>query len=145
MEASHLKAIAAATDQASLESAYMGGHVWCKQGGGGAEALVRLKAAYAARASLLAQLPLSDGLKDVVRRGTEMLKERLERDDAPDQLVLRAVEVGARALGMGARTENVPVQVNLAVHLEELGANLVRLLRKKRGEAIEHDENTVQG
>ena len=132
IEALYRRGIAEASDQAGLEAAYIAGHTWAKAGGG-SEALTRLKAAYAHRSTQLKVAPpLADALKDVVRRGTQMLRDRLDDDDAPDQLVLRAVEVGARALGMGARPEASPVQVNLEVHLEELGQNLVRLLRKKQ-------------
>lgn len=77
--------------------------------------------------------------KALILRSMEILAEKLNKptDDVPDQLALRTLELSTRAMGYGARPEAPVVQVNVNAHLESLGDNLTKLLRKKRAEAID--------
>lgn len=77
--------------------------------------------------------------KALVLRSLEILQEKLNRptEEIPDQLALRALELSSRAAGYGARTEQPIAVANVNVHLENLGDNLVKLLRKKKSEAID--------
>jgi len=83
---------------------------------------------------------VEDNFKGLISRSMDLLKEKLDSpaNDVSDILVLRTLEISSRALGYGARTDpNVKVEVNIGDHLEKLGGNLVRLLEKKKQEAIE--------
>lgn len=78
--------------------------------------------------------------KALVLRSQEILMEKLNRptDEVPDQLALRTLELSSRAAGYGARQETPPASaVNISVHLESMGENLTRLLRKKKLEALD--------
>jgi hypothetical protein len=84
----------------------------------------------------------------MILRSQEILMEKLSlpAHQIPDQLALRALELSSRAAGYGAKNEAPSVIVNVDTHLEALGANLERLLDKKRppidyvdvGEETEH-------
>lgn len=84
--------------------------------------------------------------KALVLRSMEILQEKLNRPSSqiPDQLALRALEVGARAAGFGARQSTTQVQVNVSQHIEAMGDNLTQLLRRRRAEAIEHLPSTLE-
>jgi predicted transcriptional regulator len=78
--------------------------------------------------------------KALVLRSQEILMEKLNRptEEIPDQLALRALELSSRAAGYGGKVEQVGgPQLNVNLHLEDLGQNLVKLLRKKKVEAID--------
>jgi hypothetical protein len=139
----HLAALAAATTKSELEAAYIAAHEYSVRAGI-PDALMQFKTLYAKRCEELAAAPpaaLRAGMETMVRRGLAIVQGRLDaadEDSVPDQLALRAIEVGARALGMGQRTEEKPtVVINMGEHLESLAQNLVQLLRKKRGETID--------
>lgn len=70
----------------------------------------------------------------MVLRSQEILMEKLAlpAHQIPDQLALRALELSSRAAGYGANKEPPASTVNVEVHLESLGANLERLLDRKR-------------
>lgn len=70
----------------------------------------------------------------MILRSQEILMEKLTlpAHQIPDQLALRALELSSRAAGYGAKDQTVAVQVNVENHLEALGANLERLLERKR-------------
>jgi hypothetical protein len=84
----------------------------------------------------------------MILRSQEILMEKLAlpAHQVPDQLALRALELSSRAAGYGAKDQAPTVVVNVDTHLEALGANLERLLDKKRppidyvdvGEETEH-------
>jgi transcriptional regulator with XRE-family HTH domain len=80
---------------------------------------------------------VKERFEGMVRRSQEILMEKLAKttEQIPDQLVLRTLEVSARALGYGARDQTIAVQVNMDNHLEDLSTRLVGLLAKKRAEA----------
>lgn len=75
--------------------------------------------------------------KGLVSRSLAIISEKLDRpaSQIPDHLALRSLELASRALGYGARPDPAPVQVNVINHLEDLGANLVQLLHRKKVEA----------
>jgi transcriptional regulator with XRE-family HTH domain len=79
---------------------------------------------------------IEDGLKGMLSRSMEVLKEKLDGPSAsiPDNLALRTLELSSRALGYGAREQTVAVQVNIDQHLEELGGRLTGLLQRKKSE-----------
>lgn len=78
---------------------------------------------------------VEERFKGLVLRSLEIIAEKLNKPShqIPDQLALRSLELASRAAGYGAK-ETVAVQVNVDNHLDELGKNLVTLLRKKKVE-----------
>jgi hypothetical protein len=80
---------------------------------------------------------VEEGLKGLVSRSMEIIKEKLKGDAAgiPDQLAIRTLELATRALGMGAKTPVVAVQVNVDSHLDHLGGRLTELLTRKKSES----------
>lgn len=79
---------------------------------------------------------VEEKFKGLVLRSLEILAEKLNKpsDQIPDQLALRALEVSSKAAGYGAREAPLVQVNNITTHLDELGDNLVRLLRKKKQE-----------
>lgn len=83
---------------------------------------------------------VQERFKALVSRSLEIIEEKLNKpsDAISEQFALRTFELGARAAGYGARIESQPApQQNVHIHLENLGDNLVRLLRKRKTEALE--------
>lgn len=80
------------------------------------------------------RLSVEERFRGMVSRSMEILMEKLSlpAHQVPDQLALRAFELSTRAAGYGARAEPPVAQVNVNVHLEEMGENLTRLLARKR-------------
>lgn len=81
---------------------------------------------------------VEDRFKALVLRSLDILREKLDKpsEAIADNLALRTLELSSRALGYGARQDPTPpAAVNVSVHLENLGGNLVQLLRKKKAEA----------
>lgn len=76
--------------------------------------------------------------KGLVMRSLAILEEKLNLPvhQIPDQLVLKTAEIASRAAGYGARSEPAPA-TNVHLHLEDLGQNLVKLLSRKKTEALE--------
>jgi hypothetical protein len=72
----------------------------------------------------------------------QRLQEKLEAPQVSDQVVLRAVELGARALGVGG---NAPPPPPAADHLAQLANRLIDLQSKVRNNigATYHGEATV--
>lgn len=90
---------------------------------------------------------VEEQFKGMVLRSLDILREKLNKqaDQIPDQLALRTLELSSRALGYGARAETVgKTEVNVAVHLEQMGDNLVRLLQKKKAEVEPVDAEIYQ-
>lgn len=77
---------------------------------------------------------VEEGLKGLVARSVEIIKEKLKGEPAsiPDNLAIRTLELSTRALGMGAKAPVVNVGVNVENHLENLGGRLTNLLTRKR-------------
>lgn len=91
---------------------------------------------------------VEDRFKALVLRSLDILREKLDNPShtIADNLALRTLELSSRALGYGARHDPAPpAPVNVSVHLENLGGNLVQLLRRKKLEASEAEEITVIG
>lgn len=88
---------------------------------------------------------VEDRFKALVLRSLDILRQKLDKptEVIPDQLVLRSLELSSRALGYGAKVETPPTQVNVEVHLEQLGGNLVQLLQRKKAEAVTIDAELV--
>lgn len=82
------------------------------------------------RTSIKAQM---EGLHS---RSMDILRKKLERepDQVPDQLALQVAKVMGQGLGYGSKETKISVH-ETHVHLEELGSNLVGLLRRRRAEA----------
>lgn len=80
---------------------------------------------------------MEERFKGLVARSLDILAEKLNRPahQIPDNLVLRTLEINSRAAGYGANRDPVaPTEVNVNVHLENLGENLVKLLQRKRAD-----------
>lgn len=77
---------------------------------------------------------VEEKFKGIVTRSLAILAEKLDRPthQIPDNLVLRSLELGSRALGYGARDTQPASQVNMHLHLESLGENLTQLLHRKK-------------
>ena len=93
----------------------------------------------------LIRTSVEENFKALVIRSQEILMEKLNGPSStiPDQLALRTMELASRAAGYGARDTPASVtQVNMSVHLEQLGGNLTNLLQRKKSEVIDiGDEN----
>lgn len=87
---------------------------------------------------------VEERIKSLVIRSIEILKEKLDRPSSaiPDNLVIRTLELSTRAMGYGARdTPPAAPAVNMHVHLETLGEGLTQLLRRKKGEVFEQEND----
>lgn len=78
--------------------------------------------------------------KSLVSRSLDILHQKLNRPaiEIPDNLALRALEIGSRAAGYGVKDNSPPAPATPAevhIHLEQLGGGLVALLQRKRAEA----------
>lgn len=82
---------------------------------------------------------VEDRFRGIVFRSMEILQEKLNRPtaDIPDNLALRSLELGSRALGYGGNRDTPAVSINISAHLEELGGRLTSLLRKEKTRVIE--------
>jgi hypothetical protein len=84
---------------------------------------------------------VKENFEALVNRSLDVLQQKLNRPaiEIPDNLALRALEIGSRAAGYGAKdpgaaaTPATPLEVN--IHLEQLGGGLVQLLQRKKLEA----------
>lgn len=85
------------------------------------------------------RVTVEERFKGLVLRSLEILSDKLNKSSEaiPDNLALRTLELSSRALGYGAKAPPASAEVNVNVHLEELGGNLVQLLRRKKAEAID--------
>src|SRR5205823_2515924 len=88
------------------------------------------------------RMTLEEQARGLFARSMEVLREKFDQPSKliPDQLALQTFAQSARALGYGVRETRVSVS-ETHVHLEELGNNLVNLLRRRRteieGEVVE--------
>jgi len=75
----------------------------------------------------------------LVSRSLQVLREKLDKpaEMIPDNLALRALEITSRAAGYGAKDTKVNVDVDMNVHLEDLGGNLAKLLQRRKAEVID--------
>jgi transcriptional regulator with XRE-family HTH domain len=83
---------------------------------------------------------VEEGLKGLIARSVEIIKEKLKAEPAniPDNLAIRTLELSTRALGMGAKAPTVVINnTQVENHLEVLGGRLTNLLTRKRVEVLE--------
>jgi hypothetical protein len=85
-------------------------------------------------------LSVKEQFNALVLTSLAILREKLKAPNPPDNLVLRSLEVGSRALGYGARDIGTPITNNVNIHLDELGKNLVNLLQRKKAEVLPYIE-----
>lgn len=91
------------------------------------------------------RLTLNERFKALVTRSLDVLQEKLSRDPAqvPDNLALRAVELGSKALGLGGHAPPPPPPID---HLSTLAERLLALQGKARtrpSEVLEYDEGSA--
>lgn len=88
------------------------------------------------------RLSIKAQMEGLYARSMEILRHKLskEPDEVPDQLALQTAKVMGANLGMSAPKVSV---TETHLHLEELGNNLVGLLRRKR-EAIAGEFTSVE-
>ena len=74
------------------------------------------------------KVTLEERFRALTTRSLEILQEKLEAPASmvPDQLVLRAMELGAKSLGLGAAP---PLAAPSADHIEQLAGRLLALQR----------------
>lgn len=80
----------------------------------------------------------------LLARSMEILRHKLDQtpDRVPDQLAVQVAKMAGQSLGYGA-VEGARISVHEThVHLEELGNNLVGLLRRRKAEVIDGQANT---
>lgn len=99
------------------------------------------QAAFAARRAEIVDpalaLTVEQNFKALVARSLDILQQKLNRpaNEIPDQLALRAFEIGARVAGYGhSDAPPVTARQEVHVHLEQLGSGLVALLQRKKTE-----------
>lgn len=84
---------------------------------------------------------VEENFKALVARSLDVLQQKLNRPalEVPDNLALRALEIGSRAAGYGVKDAGAapiggtPAEVH--IHLEQLGGGLIALLQRKKREA----------
>ena len=76
---------------------------------------------------------LKERFEAVVTKSLRVLQEKLEAPTVPDNLVLRAVELGAKALGLGGNAPP-PAPTYAPDHLNNLAGRLLALQARTRGE-----------
>jgi DNA-binding Lrp family transcriptional regulator len=77
-------------------------------------------------------------LEGVFARSMEVLRHKLDKrpDEIPDQLAVQVAKMAGQSLGYGTKETRVSVQ-ETHIHLEELGNNLVGLLRRRKQESVD--------
>lgn len=88
----------------------------------------------------IARAQIKANFEALTLRSQELLAEKLNGpvSSIPDNLVLRSLDISARAAGYGAKDSEARVKVDIGLHLESMGENLTKLLTRRRA-AIEHD------
>ncbi|MDE2097557.1 MAG: hypothetical protein KGL39_09950 [Patescibacteria group bacterium] len=87
---------------------------------------------------------VEERFRAVVFQSLQILSEKLAQPalQVPDNLVLRAAELGAKALGVGGNAPP-PAAPPAPDHLEALSKRLVSLMKDRQGEVYEAEEITV--
>lgn len=88
---------------------------------------------------------VEQNFKAIIIRSQAILMEKLNgtAETVSDNLTMRALELGSRALGYGAREPAPPTSVNVEVHLEQLSTRMAHLLDRRKAEAIEGESTDV--
>ena len=88
---------------------------------------------------------VEQNFKALVSRSLDILQQKLNKPAAeiPDQLALRALEIGSRAAGYGIRDQGVApgVQTDVHIHLEQLGGGLIQLLQRKKLQVLASEQS----
>lgn len=92
---------------------------------------------------------VEENFKSLVSRSIDVLHQKLNRPalEIPDNLALRALEIGSRAAGYGAKDPTpapAGTTAEVHIHLEQLGGGLVALLQRKKLEAGAIDVTPAQ-
>ena len=82
---------------------------------------------------------VEERFRGITLQSLERLKQKLEAPQISDNVVLRAVELGARAMGVGG---NAPPQAPQQDHLARLAERLIELQSKVR---ITHNVEVIDG
>lgn len=83
---------------------------------------------------------LEERFRAVVTKSLEVLQDKLSQPTVPDNLVLRAVELGAKALGMGGNAPAAPPAYS-PDHLNTLAGRLLALQTRTRTHELEFVED----
>ena len=75
---------------------------------------------------------VKENIEALARQSLVVLLRKLDQPQVSDTLALKALELGAKAMGLGGNAPPVAVQVNPR-RLEELGERLLNLLPKPQG------------
>ena len=87
---------------------------------------------------------LEERFRGVVETSLRVLQEKLSQPVVPDNLVLRAVELGAKALGLGGHAVPPPPTINANEALNSLASRLLALQSQTR-ERIPYAEIVENG
>jgi hypothetical protein len=84
------------------------------------------------------RLSIKAQMEGLHSRSMDILRRKLEKspEEIPDQLALQVAKVMGQGLGYGGNESRVSVQ-ETHIHLEQLGENLVGLLRRRKAVAAE--------
>ena len=81
-------------------------------------------------------MSIEERIKSIVGRSLDVLEEKLQGDvhDISDNVVLKALELGSKGLGIGGFSNAPQVQVNIpqADHLTRLAENLLMLQKRHK-------------
>ena len=83
------------------------------------------------------RLSLNERFNALVGRSLDVLQEKLMMPNPDPELALRAAALGAKALGLGAATQQTVIVNQPSDRLERLADRLTGLLKTKREEAID--------
>src|SRR6266404_8541740 len=83
------------------------------------------------------RMSLKTQFEGLLSRSMDILRTKLSAppESVPDQLAVQVAKMAGQSLGLGAHETRVSVH-ETHVHLEELGNNLVNLLRRRKQEYI---------
>lgn len=82
------------------------------------------------------RMSIKTQFKGLLERSMEILARKLDRPalEVPDQLAVQVAKLAGTSLGFGVKETKVSV-TETHLHLQELGANLVDILRTRKAEA----------
>ena len=83
------------------------------------------------------RLSLNERFNALVGRSLDVLQEKLMMPNPDPELALRAAALGAKALGLGAATQQTVIVNQPSDRLERLADRLTGLLKTKREEAVD--------
>lgn len=87
---------------------------------------------------------LNERFEGMTRRSLERLQEKLDAPNVSDQVVLKAVELGAKAMGIGGNAASQPA-AQPSDHLAILASRMLALQAKVRKGTLEYVETIEAG